>query len=313
MNNLSKAVLKNNKKNIKKLIENNSDIVPLVHNFGMSKNINNKNVSHASTLVEMHNTLSKFGLNKNEINVYLFLLRFGQQKASRISENLGITRSETYKVLHRLESKGIILRLVQKPYKYLSIPLEEIFNMFINKEYEHVKTIETEKEDILEKWKLIKKKSMNTEINTMIFQVLEGTNHIYIKLKELFDGCSDKFNMAVSNDVLLWLYNTPFFETIESRNSPKASVSVKMITEDSDISDFVLNDVNTDTFDFKFVKDLSLPGFFISDKDEIILLIRNGPEELYAMWTNYDSLVASNEQLFSVFWDINYTPPPYSE
>ena len=70
--------------------------------------------------------LSNFQLNKNEANVYLFLIRFGAQKAIRVSENLGIPRSETYKILRSLESQGIVLRLVEKPYKYLAIPLEDI-------------------------------------------------------------------------------------------------------------------------------------------------------------------------------------------
>lgn len=301
---MSEQIIKNNGRNIKKLIDTNSDVSPLIRNFGMSKRLKDNVAGQTSTLIEIHKLLSNFQLNKNEINVYLFLNRFGAQKASRVSENLGITRSETYKILRRLESQGIILRLVEKPYKYLAISLEDIFDMFIQKKYHQVKKIELQKTKLIDQWSSMNK-PVTTEITGMVFQVLEGTNQIFIKIKEMFDSSKQRFIMATADDILLWLYNTPLFELFEEKNLGGSPVDCKLITNNSDISQFVLNDVNKDAFDFALVKDWSIPGFFISDDNEIILLIRNGIEELYAMWTNYDSLVKSNQMLFSLIWGMS--------
>lgn len=306
--------LTKNDRNIKQIIDNNLDISPLIRNFGISKRGAGNGPNQTSTLIEIHKLLSNFQLNKNEINVYLFLARFGAQKASRVSENLGITRSETYKILRRLESQGIILRLVEKPYKYIAISLENIFDMFIQKKYHHVQKIELQKQKLIEQWGAFNK-PVETEIKGMVFQVLEGTNQIYIKIKEMLNSSKTRFTMAASDDILLWLYNTPLFEVIEERNkSESTKVECKLITNNSDITQFVLNDVNKDAFDFTLVDEWSIPGFFISDEQEIVLLIRNGIEELYAMWTNYDSLVKSNEMLFSMIWDMksngNEVPEP---
>jgi sugar-specific transcriptional regulator TrmB len=291
-----------NNRNIKQIIDNELDIDPLVRNFGMTKR--DKAVNQTSTLIEIHKLLSNFDLNKNEINVFLFLARFGGQKASRVSENLGITRSETYKILRRLESQGIILRLVQKPYKYIAIPLEDIFDMFIQKKYHHVQKIEVQKEKLVEKWAMFNKPA-DLNVKGMVFQVLEGTNQIYIKIKEMLNESNDHFTMAVSDDILLWLYNTPLFEIIEERNKSENKVECKLVSNNSDITQFVLSNVAKEAFDFNLVDDWSIPGFLVADGKEIILLIRNGIEELYAMWTNYDSLVSSNEMLFSMIWDAN--------
>lgn len=302
---MSEQITKSNGRNIKKLIDNNANVSPLIRNFGMSKRLKDNTAGQTSTLIEIHKLLSNFQLNKNEINVYLFLNRFGAQKASRVSENLGITRSETYKILRRLESQGIILRLVEKPYKYLAISLEDIFDMFIQKKYHQVKKIELQKENLIEQWSSMNK-PVKTEITGMVFQVLEGTNQIYIKIKEMLESSSERFIMATADDILLWLYNTPLFELFEERNlSTSKSLDCKLITNNSDISQFVLNDVNKDAFDFALVKEWTIPGFFISDDREIVLLIRNGIEELYAMWTNYDSLVKSNQLLFSIIWGMS--------
>jgi len=297
---MSKQVSRKGEQNIKQLTDNNSAVLPLIRNFGISKR-NENTISQTATLIEVHKMLSNFQLNKNEANVYLFLIRFGAQKAIRISENLGIPRSETCKILRSLESQGIVLRLVEKPYKYLAIPLEDIFDMFIQKKYFQVKKIEIQKEDLLTKWSAMKQ-PIKTENKGMIFQVLEGTNQIYIKLRELLDASKQSFLMATSDDILLWLYNTPFFELIESRNNGTRALNVKLITDNSETSTFVLDDVNKETFDCAIIDNWGMPGFFISDTNEIILLIRNGIEELYAMWTNYDALVKSNQLLFTMIW-----------
>ena len=298
---MSKQVNRTGEQNIKQLTDNNSDVLPLIRNFGMTRRNSDNTVNNTSTLIEVHKLLSNFQLNKNEANVYLFLIRFGAQKAIRVSENLGIPRSETYKILRSLESQGIVLRLVEKPYKYLAIPLEDIFDMFIQKKYFQVKKIEIQKADLLSKWGAMKQ-PVTTEIKGMVFQVLEGTNQIYIKLREMLGDSKTSFLMATSDDILLWLYNTPFFELIESRNNGTRPLNVKLITDNSETTTFVLDDVNKDTFDCAIIDNWDMPGFFISDNDEIVLLIRNGIEELYAMWTNYDALVKSNQLLFTMIW-----------
>jgi len=300
---MSKQVLTGDKRSVRQSVEYNSDILPLAHSLGVSRKILS-NVNPTSTLIELHNILSGFGLNKNEIKVYLFLSRYGVQKASKISEILKITRSETYKILRSLESQGVILRFVEKPFKYAAVPLKDLFDMFIEREYNQLKSVERKRDELLEKWNLINKRPFELDNSSMVLQVLEGTNHIFIKLKELLSNTANSFRMAVPSDILLWLYNTPFFELIEERNMlSSAPIDVCLITECSDTSDFVFSDTNTDVFDFKLVSELELPGFFISDDREIILLIRNGGEELYAIWTNYDALVASNLRLFSLLWD----------
>jgi len=300
---LTVQILKNTT-SIKDINENDPEITPLLRNFGIQGRVNASDVDHTPTLIEIYRTLTNFGLSKNEVNVYLFLLKTGVHKASKISERLGITRTEIYKILKSLEAQGIVIRLVEKPFRYLAISLEDLFNIYIQKEYNHVRSIEDQKETLIQKWSLVKQRTNKPEIKSMVFQVLEGTSHIYIKIKELLDNCNSSFDMALSSDVLLWLYNTPFFELIEKRNRRKASaVDVRLVTKHSDISEFVLSNVNTDTFDFAFNPRLNIPGFLISDEGEIILLIRNGVDDLFAMWTNYDSLVGSNQLLFTYFWD----------
>lgn len=54
--------------------------------------------------------LIELGLTRNEAAVYLYLLRHVGQAASAISKGTGITRTNTYYVLDRLQEKGLVLK-----------------------------------------------------------------------------------------------------------------------------------------------------------------------------------------------------------
>ena len=62
-------------------------------------------------LSTIEETLSRFGLNKNEVRVYLHLARAGEMKAGEIAESISLHRTETYRILRDLEKKGIVFAI----------------------------------------------------------------------------------------------------------------------------------------------------------------------------------------------------------
>jgi len=74
---------------------------------GRSK-VTEEEAEHLKALKSIKNALIKFDLSKNEVRVYLFLARFGAQKAQRIAEALNVHRTEAYKILRRLEKQGLV-------------------------------------------------------------------------------------------------------------------------------------------------------------------------------------------------------------
>ena len=67
-----------------------------------------KDQSFNKQLTTIEETLSRFGLLKNEIKVYLHLARAGEKKAGEIAEAISLHRTETYRILRDLEKKGIV-------------------------------------------------------------------------------------------------------------------------------------------------------------------------------------------------------------
>ncbi len=58
--------------------------------------------------IEIHKALEAVGLSKNEVTVYLDLLRAGKSSAMEISKRAQLHRSNTYDILEKLLEKGIV-------------------------------------------------------------------------------------------------------------------------------------------------------------------------------------------------------------
>ncbi len=69
---------------------------------------------------EIEETLREIGLAREEIIVYLAMLKIGSNLASKISEETKINRSHVYQLLERLISKGFVSYVIRENRKYFS-------------------------------------------------------------------------------------------------------------------------------------------------------------------------------------------------
>jgi DNA-binding MarR family transcriptional regulator len=97
------------KQEIKKVYNNQNESWKLIR----------KDQAFSKQLTIIEETLSRFGLLKNEIKVYLNLARGGEKKAGEIAEVISLHRTETYRILRDLEKKGIVFSIFEKPLKFI--------------------------------------------------------------------------------------------------------------------------------------------------------------------------------------------------
>jgi len=82
-----------------------------------------KDQSYNEQLSTIEETLSRFGLLKNEIKVYLHLARAGEMKAGEIAEAISLHRTETYRILRDLEKRGVVFSIFGETVKIHSCSL----------------------------------------------------------------------------------------------------------------------------------------------------------------------------------------------
>ncbi len=290
------------KKTLRKseLMDDELDLLPIFTKSTSRTRIPSETLEHIDALKSIDQALSKFKLNKNEVRVYLYLARFGAHKAQSIAEALGVHRTEAYKILRRLEEQGLITRVMERPMKFLAVAFETVLNNLIEERRQRIYQMEQRKAELLKIWASLPEPDMvHTRKET--FQVLEGKKHISVRLAELLENAESDFHMIVSDDNLIWLYNTPFLDNVQAK-ADKTGLTTRLMTNFSPTSSYVLEQMEIGEGDFAYMKKEKIPGFFINDKKEMILLMGNDQNSVTGMWTNYETLVESYRILFSLLW-----------
>jgi sugar-specific transcriptional regulator TrmB len=269
----------------------------------INKRVTDTEAEHLKALKSIKDALGRFDLSKNEVRVYLYLARFGAQKAQRIAEALNVHRTEAYKILRRLEKQGLVSCVFERPMKFISVPFEKALGSLIEERRQRVHQMEQWKKELMKTWSsLPTPEAKVTRKET--FQVLEGRRQVGVKATEILGGCDHEIHMILQDRTLLWLFNSPFFDDLE-KIAKKKSIKVNLITNFSPTSSYVLEEVDLGKGDFIYKKIEDSPCYILSDNGQMLLLMNQGdPDDgkPYAMWTNYMTLVRSFRLLFDLLW-----------
>ena len=297
---VGQIAIENDAKKKSELMDDELDLLPIFTKTTNRTRIPSETLEHIDALKNIDQALSRFKLNKNEVRVYLYLARFGAHKAQSIAEALGVHRTEAYKILRRLEEQGLITRVMERPMKFLAVPFETVLDNLIEERRQKVYQMEQHKSELLKMWaSLPEPEKVNKRKET--FQVLEGKKHISVRLSELLQNAESEFHMIISDDNLIWLYNTPFLDDVQN-NAEEKGLTTRLMTNYSPTSSYVLEEMDMGEGDFAYLKKEKIPGFFMNDKGEMILFMGNDQNNVTGMWTNYETLVENYRILFSLLW-----------
>jgi sugar-specific transcriptional regulator TrmB len=253
----------------------------------------------------IEDTLSSFGLLKNEIRVYLYLARVGEKKAGEIAEAISLHRTETYRILRDLEKKSLVFSAFEKPLKFTAVPLEKAMDLLIDAQKMKIRLLEKEKDSVAKLWLSMPQPTAENN-RKEIFQILEGGQQIILKANELLEKTKREIQIFAPGEYLAQLYHSDFTDNLERVSS---KVDVTLLTENSAKSKFFLEQMRWAKHEHRMVDVENLPCFIISDRKELLIAIQKDSEEkdsankkrskTVALWTNYDAFVTTIEILFS--------------
>jgi len=296
--------LKDNiKKGQKPAGEEDIELLPLYINPKSSVvRVSEDAISQIRSLRKITNALKRFELSKNEVRVYLYLARFGPQKALTIAKSLDIHRTETYKILNNLESQALVSRILERPLRFKATPLEKALNNFIEDRRRNISKLEKKKGELLDIWNNLPQDALVEDIDEkQTYQVLETKRQISLKLSDLIKKCKNTFDMALKSKEINWLYTTLFFEDLMDK-ARKEGPSIHLITNYSSLGNDLPEDLAIEEAQVGLVKGWDMPSFFLRDNQELILILEDRKEELSGMWTNYRSMTKSYNLLFNLLW-----------
>jgi sugar-specific transcriptional regulator TrmB len=263
-----------------------------------------KDQTYDKQLSTVEETLSRFGLLKNEIRVYLHLARTGEMKAGELAEAIALHRTETYRILRDLEKKGIVFSIFEKPLKFTAVPLDKAIDLLVDAQKIQIRLLEQEKPNLVELWRSIPKQKVAEQKKEM-FQMIEGEEQVLMKANELLQKTENEFKIFASDSYLSQLYYSDFSDNLKTQAE---KVNVTLITDNSMKSAYFIGQLNWLSETNRIINDSNLPCFMISDNKQVLITFfedtascdcTKKKNKISGIWTNYGAFVKILTLLFS--------------
>ena len=133
--------------------------------------------------MDIEKTLENIGLTKNEVKIYLALLRLDMTTSGPIIKKTGIHTSKVYDGLERLSEKGLVSYIVKSNTKYFRAVSPDRILDLIREKKEKIEEQEKEVKLIIPQLKL-QQGSSSEETEAEVFQGWKGMETVYKMLRD---------------------------------------------------------------------------------------------------------------------------------
>jgi len=236
--------------------------------------------------------LAEFGLTRNEINIYLKLLKMGSALAGQITEMTGIHRRNVYDALERLQQKGLVSLVVINNKKLFSSANPSRFLEIIEENKHRLNLRKKEFKNVLTK--LNSMMSMAKKHDVRFFKGIEGLKTVY---EDILRTGKDYVGYGPGKEVekILKFY---FIHYIQKRKNLR--IRTKLIYPEKDRNkDFVRSPLSEARFlPNKYSSHAALRIY--GDKVALLLLAEDEP---LAIIIKNDKIADGYRKYFEVIWN----------
>jgi sugar-specific transcriptional regulator TrmB len=106
----------------------------------------------------LEKTLINLGFTAIDVDVYIHLTREGPRKISEIAPALKLHTRRLYRILKRLQSKGIVEISKEYADSFSAVPFEKVLDLLIKANLEEAKSLIKNEKDLLSSWRSITEK-----------------------------------------------------------------------------------------------------------------------------------------------------------
>ena len=255
---------------------------------------------HKQVIDELQIQFSKFGIPSNQSKVYIYLGKYGSKTAPEVCHALRLPRTETYRLLATLQSKGVISSTYAHPIKFSSLPLDKTIKLMVDMEKERVKKLEARKDEISKVWNSIPNFHNEPDVQKDDqFQILQGENQIFGKINDMIINTKREFLIIGNEKEFLKFYHANFLEPLN-----KSDIDLKVLTNSPERILYVFEEIDR-TKVKKIPKAANCQCcYVIKDSEEVIIFMKNSRsgKDTTAFWTNSQAMIYSKKLLFNLLW-----------
>ena len=257
--------------------------------------------------------LKDLGLTEKEIEVYVFLTKYGALKGLDIAKRIKKHKAQVYNILKNLQAKGLVEPTIEFPARFTAVPFEKIIDLSVEAKREEAAFIENAKKEIMSHWSSISQSELEPLLEK--FVVIEGKNKIYRKISQMMMETKNQFSAILTVPDLLNAQRFGLFDA-KLNNPTKSKVQFRFIVEvtenDSNTLKTILKTKQQAELDLRGrTPNLSMklsPRMVIRDDEELMLFVtqQNDPspkeQDETCFWTNCKTIVLSFISVFRDIW-----------
>jgi pimeloyl-ACP methyl ester carboxylesterase/DNA-binding transcriptional ArsR family regulator len=173
-------------------------------------------------------TLKNFGLTDKESEIYIFLAKQGVLTGGEISKQTKTHRPIVYRLLKKLEKKGLVESTLESPIRFFSVPFEKILDENIKVKYEEASSLEKAKNGLISDWEKISSSIVEPDVGK--FFVIKGNRKIYSKISRMIKQTKNNFSAILTVPELVRNEQFGVFDSIYI-HPLKSKIKFQFLTE----------------------------------------------------------------------------------
>jgi sugar-specific transcriptional regulator TrmB len=260
---------------------------------------------------ELFRKLEIFGLTQNQAKVYLTIIRAGSISVGKIAESSKLYRQDIYKIIPKLERKGVITKTLGTPIIVHPIRVKRALKTLVSQEkkdaLERIRQMEANLEELSNAVSMMYETETRLENIDPQFTLLTQENEIMNEADLLYEKAKTECDIVASVK-LLTTRASNFHERFlkATNNGAKIRLLIEAPRKDKMI-EAAVERVRPDSDNFTaklFICKSSKPFQIIDRKDVWIstsLKSKSGMPGV--LWTNGDNIVAAYHERFERMWN----------
>lgn len=106
----------------------------------------------------MQKTLMDLGFSEKDSRVYIFIAAEGPKRAKDIAEALNLDSSQLYRILKRLQIRGLVNASSDYPAYFSAVIFDKVLELLVEAKREQHKALLASKKSLLSTWRSITEK-----------------------------------------------------------------------------------------------------------------------------------------------------------
>jgi sugar-specific transcriptional regulator TrmB len=106
----------------------------------------------------MQKILIDLGFTETDAQIYVFLTTEGPRKARDIAEAVNLYSQQLYRILKKLQNKGMVIASLEYPTLFSAVLFEKVLDLIVKAKKEQHKALQESKKELLSTWRSITEK-----------------------------------------------------------------------------------------------------------------------------------------------------------